>query len=483
MVRCGPCVNTSPVSARCDKRGQAGLSRKTGVTSALLPLVSALAQDDILAWRPQGPVRVREFVAQALSVARDLPSAPWVINLCDDRYHFAVVFAACLLTGKTSLQPSSQSNQTLMQLAQEHAGAFAVIDSGTHDVPIPCIAFEGLGESGRPAGADDVMPMIDADRVVAVLFTSGSTGTPQAHGKTWSMLVANGRAEAEGLGLLGSKTALIGTVPVQHSYGFESTFLLALHGGCSFWSGRPFYPQDVVEALGAVPESVRRMVVTTPFHLATMLASDVAWPAVHAWLSATAPLDPTVAAQVEQRSGAPVFEIYGSTESSQLAWRRTTQGEAWQLLPGVQLKFSGEDTYAEGGHVGGSVPLSDMIDVLADGHFLLRGRHADLINIAGKRTSLAYLNLQLCSIEGVLDGAFYMPDETATGTEPQVVRLAAFVVAPLLTRSALLSALRGRIDAVFMPRPLLWMEALPRNSTGKLPRATLRAEYLARVHA
>ena len=454
------------------------------MTSVPLPLVSALAQDDILAWRPQGPVRVREFIAQAWGVARDLPSAPWVINLCDDRYHFAVVFAACLLTGKTSLQPSSQSNQTLMQLADNHAGAFAVTDAASHDLPIPCVAFGDLGdEAGGPSGADEGMPLIDADRVVAVLFTSGSTGSPQAHGKTWAMLVANGRAEAEGLGLLGSKTALIGTVPVQHSYGFESTFLLALHGGCAFWSGRPFYPQDVVEALRAVPGSVRRMVVTTPFHLSTMLASDVQWPVVHAWLSATAPLDPAVASQVEQRSGAPVFEIYGSTESSQLAWRRTTQGEAWRLLPGVRLTQSGEETFAEGGHVGGSVPLSDMIEVWADGRFLLRGRHADLVNIAGKRTSLAYLNHQLCSIEGVVDGAFYMPDEAPGGVEPQVVRLAAFVVAPLLAQSILLSALRERIDPIFMPRPLLRMDALPRNSTGKLPRAALRAEYLAKVRA
>ena len=61
----------------------------------------------------------------------------------------------------------------------------------------------------------------------------------------------NGRSEAERLGLLARPHAIVGTVPVQHSYGFESTFLLALHAGCPFWSGRPFYPQDIADALGA----------------------------------------------------------------------------------------------------------------------------------------------------------------------------------------------------------------------------------------
>jgi acyl-coenzyme A synthetase/AMP-(fatty) acid ligase len=54
------------------------------------------------------------------------------------------------------------------------------------------------------------------------------------------------------------------------------------------------------------------------------------------------------------------------------------------------------------------------------------------------------------------------------------------VVAPGLAAPALLAALRERIDAIFIPRPLVLVEALPRNSTGKLPREALQA--LAREH-
>ena len=61
-----------------------------------------------------------------------------------------------------------------------------------------------------------------------------------------------------------------------------------------------------------------------------------------------------------------------------------------------------------------------------------------------------------------------------------VTRLMAFAFAPGMTAATVLAALRPRIDAVFMPRPLVLMDALPRNSTGKLPRQTL--SDLAREH-
>lgn len=446
-----------------------------------LPLISVHGMDDVIAWRSAGAVSVHEFLADAHALAGLLPVGQGVLNLCEDRYHFAVVFAACVLAGKTSLQPASHSGETLQRLAQEYPGAFGVVDGPFDAVGLPYIVYPDLAVLPRLPPQE--MPMVDADRVVAILFTSGSTGLPQPHAKTWGRLALNGQAEAAGLGLVDKRTVLVGTVPVQHSYGFESTFLLALHGGCSFWSGKPLYPQDVVEALQAVPRP--RMLVTTPFHLSSLVASDVVWPALDICLSATASLSAELAQRVEQRSGAPVHEIYGSTESGQLACRRTIDGPLWQLLPGVVLEQENDTTCARDGHVEGRVPLSDIIELQSEGRFLLHGRHADLINIAGKRSSLAYLNHQLCAIDGVLDGAFLLPD-TASDEAESITRLTAFVVAPDVSLDTLQQALRQRIDRVFLPRPLVLVDALPRNSTGKLPRAALLAlhqERLSHGHA
>ncbi len=441
-----------------------------------MKLITGHGLDDVLAWRPSGPVRVREFLADAQALAAVLPGHGGVLNLCEDRYHFAVLFAACLLTGRPSLQPASHSAETLQRLAQDHPGCQAVFDSAFELAGLPGTAFPAL-EALQRVPVDEI-PEIDDQQLAAILFTSGSTGLPQAHAKTWGRLVQNGLAEARALGLDCSPHVLVGTVPVQHSYGFESTFLLALHGGCSFWSGKPFYPQDVADALSAVPRP--RMLVTTPYHLSALLASDLTWPALDICLSATAPLGTDLAARVEARSGAPVHEIYGSTESGQLATRRTTDGAAWHLLPGVRLVQDNDTTSACEGHVEGVVPLSDLIELQDGGAFLLHGRHADLVNIAGKRSSLAYLNHQLCAVDGVRDGAFFLPDSADTDVHG-VTRLTAFVVAPGLSAAVLQAALRQRIDRVFLPRPLVFVDALPRNSTGKLLRATLQDLYRERV--
>jgi acyl-coenzyme A synthetase/AMP-(fatty) acid ligase len=84
----------------------------------------------------------------------------------------------------------------------------------------------------------------------------------------------------------------------------------------------------------------------------------------------------------------------------------------------------------------------------------------------------------LLAIDGVIDGTFFVPDENAA--DEREARLLAFVVAPGRSRGAILAALRERMDPVFLPRPLVLVDALPRNATGKLPRADLRA--LARKH-
>jgi acyl-coenzyme A synthetase/AMP-(fatty) acid ligase len=147
-------------------------------------------------------------------------------------------------------------------------------------------------------------------------------------------------------------------------------------------------------------------------------------------------------------------------------------------LPGVALQQEGDQTFAGGGHVEGRVVLADVIEILANGRFLLHGRHADLINIAGKRTSLAYLNHQMAAIPGVVDAAFFLPDNESPEA---ITRLCAFVVAPSLKSREVLAELRQRLDPIFLPRPLVFLDGLPRNSTGKLPRSELQVLYAAKV--
>jgi 3-hydroxymyristoyl/3-hydroxydecanoyl-(acyl carrier protein) dehydratase len=123
-----------------------------------------------------------------------------------------------------------------------------------------------------------------------------------------------------------------------------------------------------------------------------------------------------------------------------------------------------------GGHVLEPTPLADVLELIDAQHFRLLGRANDLIHVAGKRSSLAHLNFHLNRIDGVQDGAFWMPEETADG----VSRPVAFVVAPALSAAQVILALRERLEAAFVPRRVVHVTGLPREATGKLTTQALR---------
>src|SRR5208282_6457843 len=128
-----------------------------------------------------------------------------------------------------------------------------------------------------------------------------------------------------------------------------------------------------------------------------------------------------------------------------IATRRTAESPTWHLWPNVRLIARDAQVFAQGGHVEQMTPMCDVIEITGDEEFLLHGRTADLVNVAGKRSSFGYLNAQLNAIPGVIDGVFFWRDGGPDGMTG-VSRLAAAVVAPGLSAAALIEKLRQRID-------------------------------------
>jgi len=434
-----------------------------------IALLSHSAPTAVIAYRAGVPITAQRFLSDAACLAQRLPAGTHVLNVCSDRYHFTVGLAACLMTGRVSLLPSTHTPEVIGQMAYFAPDAVCLTDDLRCDIGLPKIHFPADMRGGE---IDWAVPQIPVTQLAAIVFTSGSTGTPLPYRKTWGRLAGCVRAGAPRLGLLdGRSHALIGTVPAQHMYGFESSVLLALVSGNAFVAERPFYPADIAAALTAVPQP--RALVTTPVHLRTLLASAVDLPPLDLIVSATAPLDRDLAREVEARFHVRLLEIYGSTETGQIALRRTAETALWRLWPDVRLKVSNEQVFAHGGHVEQLTAMCDVIEMIGQDEFLLHGRTADLVNVAGKRSSFGYLNAQLNAIPGVIDGVFFLRDG-ATGSTG-VARLGAVVVAPTLSAAALTEHLRQRIDPVFLPRPLILVERLPRNATGKLPQHALQS--------
>jgi acyl-coenzyme A synthetase/AMP-(fatty) acid ligase len=431
-----------------------------------LPLIAHDRADAIAALRDGQPVTAAAFISDIRRVADSLPDRNNVLNLCADRYRFAVLLCAAIVRKQVSLLPPTTTPNVIESMRRLAPDAYFMSDDPSAQIGLPRYELppiEGL------AGEGFSVPLIEVDRVVACVFTSGSTGEPQPNFKTWGKLAIDMRGESARFDI-GAGHAVLGTVPPQHMYGFESTVLLPLLSGAVLTAERLFHPPAIDAAIRRTPSP--RTLFITPFHLRTWLASGEA-ERIETIVSATAPLSVALAQLAEERTGARVYEIYGCTEAGQIATRRTTQSPVWQAYEGLRIWNDADQAMVEGGHVEQPTKLMDVIEAHGDGtQFLLHGRTADLVNIAGKRNSIGYLNHQLCTIPGVVDGAFYLPDEA---THSEVGRLMAFAIAPGLSVAELTALLRSRIDPAFMPRPLVLVDRLPRQSTGKLPHEALRA--------
>jgi acyl-coenzyme A synthetase/AMP-(fatty) acid ligase len=432
-------------------------ARDAGTLLAL----SRHAPGDIVALRGKTRIDARTFRREVAALAALLPDRRHLVNLAQDRYRFMVGFAAALTRGQVTLMPSANTPGTLRDLAEDYPDLYALTDTSPPD--LPHLPFPPV-----LPWAEEAPLLIPGEQPAVVLFTSGSTGRPKPVAKRWATLVHSARAAGERLGMADFRAGcIIGTVPHQHSYGLESIILLAWQFGLTVSTLSPLFPADVGAALDAGPSP--RLLVTTPVHLRALVADAGGMPRMDLILSATAPLPAALAEATEACFQAPLIEIYGCTEAGQIATRRSLHTTEWHCLDGVTLFEESGRWWAQGAAVEGIAPVEDAIEPTGAETFHLGSRSADLVNVAGKRSSISYLTHQLLGVPGVIDGAFVMDEHSGQA----VPRLRALAVAPGLSVEQIMQALRSRVDPAFLPRPLILVAALPRNDLGKLVRADL----------
>jgi acyl-coenzyme A synthetase/AMP-(fatty) acid ligase len=434
--------------------------------SSTLALLRHEHGEPVAFWRNQMVDR-ESCLAHIYQLAVTLPPAPFAINLCNDRYVFMVALAATMLRGQITLLPPGRAPKLIEELAADYAGSYCLVDAATD---ITGVSQHGVTlDESRTASDAQAIPEIAADAIAAIVFTSGSTGRPNPNPKRWGDLVNGLELARRRFGFQGEgKGMILATIPPQHMYGLEVSVVLPLVAGMCIHAGHPFFPDDVRQAIMALPEPCT--LFTTPTHLRACVESGLQWPHLSRIVSATAPLSVELAKRAEEMFSCHVMEIYGCTEAGSMATRRTVEGDLWRFYEGVASAEQDGMVYVRAAHLPDAVPLNDFIEVQSDGRFKLLGRHADLVNIAGNRASLSDLNLKLNAIEGVRDGVFILPESSA---DEDVWRLAALVVAPDLEKTEILAALAERVNPVFLPRPLYKVGSLPRNAMGKLPREAL----------
>jgi acyl-coenzyme A synthetase/AMP-(fatty) acid ligase len=421
------------------------------------------ALDQPILWRQSSALSRREFLRAAAAVAKRLPQHAMLVNMCDSREQFLIAFAAAMLAEQVQLMPAARTPLAVAELSARYPDSHCVTDE---DVIRWCAQNAGRGPEDLSG--------VDSERLLLTAFTSGSTGASQPHDKHWRALHGsfshNAAAIRTAAGLRpDAPVSIVGTVPAHHMYGIELTVLLPLFAGMSVHADRPLFPADVAAALASTGEP--RILVSTPLHLRTLADADFEFPALALVVSATAPLDATLAQRIEQRLKAPLLEMFGSTETCVFATRRTAQNTSWHLYDDVSIEAQEESTRVSAPWFHRVQNLQDLLEMSGERGFVLRGRHSDMVEVAGKRASLADITRRICAVPGVEDALAFQP-ENVVGTAN---RVAAVVVSRGATERQIAAVLAAALDSVFVPRPLMLVERIPRDSVGKVSRAQLLA--------
>lgn len=434
-----------------------------------ISLTQNRSSDCVIAWNEQGSISYSQYLTDVIQLVKILPDKKFAINLCEERYSFMVAFAAVIVKQQTNLLPQSRVVANINEVAKDNPDNYCITEAIIDGLEIEQTVIDYKVSASNQVEIDFTIksPTVDAAHIAAIVYTSGSTGKPQANNKTWGALVSGACRSADGFGFVNNPVYIVATVPPQHMYGLETSILYCLHTECAVYAGRPFYPDDIRSAVESTQQQV--VLVTTPVHLrACNGAANIVWSNIKSIISATALLRIELAKQVSEKMKTTVMEIFGCTETGAIASREPLKSELWRLFGGISISCQNNKTLIHGAYNMQDIELSDIVEIVDGNTFKLVGRDQDMVNIAGKRGSLADLTLKLQSIKDVDDAVVYFPE-----SNNEVNRLIAFVVSKNIDEKAISTELAKKVDRVFLPRPIYRVSSLPYNDTGKLAQKDL----------
>ena len=365
-------------------------------------------------------------------------------------------------------------------------------------------AFSDLRESPEEQSFEDV----EGNDLAALMFTSGSTGRPRGVMVSHGNIIANTDSIIEYLQL--TDTDRIMTVlPFHYCFG---TSLLHTHlraGGSLVLDQRFLYPEKILE----------RMIETgctgfagVPSHFQILLRRSTiakkAFPCLRYVQQAGGHLPPTFIRELQEAlPGKQIFVMYGQTEATaRLSYLPpnlidTKPGSIGKGIPGVRLRVldaahrdvgPGEvgEIVAEGDNVAlgywrapaeteltfrdGKLYTGDIATVDHDGYIYIVDRAKDFVKVAGKRVSCRQLEDKLMECGDVIEAAIVaVPDEILGEA------IKAFVVPRTPDcdglKETLYQACKRTMPPEFVPKQIVLVQSLPKNSAGKVLKHDLRA--------
>jgi acyl-coenzyme A synthetase/AMP-(fatty) acid ligase len=409
-------------------------------------------------------------------IAREsgIGAAQRVAVCLDDPFEFACALFAVLALGKEPVVPSASTPAYLAMLG------------ASYDMLLSASALP-LVDACAPACIDEAS--IDANAPLT-LYTSGSSGVPKAVRKTLAQFDAEVRTLENEWGAMLGQAPMLASVPHRHIYGllFRVFWPLA--------AGRPFDRANCVEPLqlqARLEQIGRAAVVSSPSQLdrwTELPGFDALSPIPCAFFSSGGPLSEQTADIYARRFGAAPVEIYGSTETGGIAWRRRDESDAWRAVAGVALKCDADGALVvRSPHLGhdGWRRTDDAVQFDEDGRFRLKGRLDRVVKLDGKRVSLPEIEAHLTRHPYVAQAAAVVLPGAVRERLGVLIALEREGCEALLAdgRVALAKTLRAHlaeyVEVVVLPRRWRFCTALPFDARGKLTAAAVAAAFDVRA--
>ncbi|MGW6928732.1 SDR family NAD(P)-dependent oxidoreductase [Lentzea sp. NPDC054927] len=332
--------------------------------------------------------------------------------------------------------------------------------------------FEGLTAfAGSPR--DD----LGLDEPAWLLYTSGTTGTPKGAVSTqraglWSPLTCYGPVLGMSAG-----DRLLWPLPMSHSWAHSMCILGVLTlGARAHLCGRvePGRLKQLISeyaptVLAGVPTTYRMLLETSP----------ASAPSLRFALTAGAPSDAGLLADVRAALGVPLLDLYGTTETCGAisigppvdgVSVRIDEGEILVSSPGLFSGYHGNPEATAQALRDGWYRTGDLGRFAQDGRLLVTGRVSDLIIRGGQNVDPVEVEAVLLRLPGVRDAAVVARPDSVLGEVP-----VAFVVGPA-DGDAVVRACADVLSPHKVPVEVRFTSAIPRTGSGKVRRNVLREE-------